>query len=59
MELDDEIDEWTPAPGECSACGVELGEGRGQCRPAKGTTLCLDCAVLYDPPTIPDDDPSP
>lgn len=51
-----EHDEWTPGPGECSACGIMLGEGRGQCRPATGTTLCLDCATtLYDPtdPTDP------
>lgn len=46
-----ELDEWTPASDECSACGITLGEGRGQCRPAQGTTLCLDCATLYDPPT--------
>jgi len=59
--IETEIDAWMPGPGECSACGIELGEGRGQCRPARGTTLCLDCAALYDPPTLPegDDDPTP
>jgi len=48
--------DWTPAPGACTACGIGLGEGRGACRPARGTTLCLDCATLYDPPTDPDPD---
>jgi hypothetical protein len=51
-DLDD--DEWTPGPGECTACGIELGTGRGMCRPAIGTTRCLECATLYDPPTAPD-----
>lgn len=54
-----EKDEWTPASDECSACGIALGDARGECRPAKGTTLCLDCATLYDPPIAPDDDITP
>jgi len=57
-----EWDDFTPEPGHCTACGIPLGDGPGRCRPAIGTTLCLDCAWLYDPPTDPtdpDDDVTP
>lgn len=37
-------------PIACARCEIELGEGRGRCRRAKGTDICLDCAIEMYPP---------
>ena len=47
----DEEEEWAPASDECSACGIGLGAGRGRVARAVGSSMCLECATLYDPPT--------
>ncbi len=40
---------------ECPRCEIELGEGRFRCRRAKGSDLCLDCALDMDGVAIDDD----
>lgn len=37
---------------QCSRCEIDLGTGRGQCPRAKDTDMCIDCAVLLDPPMV-------
>lgn len=38
---------------DCARCGIEFGDGRGFCRRAKGTDICLECALEVDPPSEP------
>jgi hypothetical protein len=38
-------------PIACARCDVTLGKEPGACRRAKGTDICLECALLCDPPT--------
>ncbi len=40
---------------ECPRCEIELGAGKNRCHRAKGSDLCMDCALDMDGVAIDDD----